>query len=219
MNAPLRWSDILHDGGFTTNQVATLLGRKASEVASWLAGKNPIIARDYDDLNGRHIMSFAALVEARAIAYLLEEGMARQKIRGLMVRLRSKGDRHPLAHDKDFVTDGFRAFEIEDGRLIGLINDVYADTELMRPALAGKVKFEHGRAMTFYPDPATPLVRIDPRHAVGKPVIVDMGRVVATSALAASAEDEGVDEAASWFGVSPEAARQAAAFEQAHPLQ
>ncbi len=216
MNAPLRWSDILLDGGFTTQEVARLLGRRTAEVSSWLAGKTPIIARDYDDLNGHHVMSFAALVEARAVSYFLENGVSRKSLRETMQRMRAAGERHPLARDKNFVSDGFRLLEVDGDTLVNLANDVYAHGELMRPALAGRVVFEHGRAATFFPDPETPLVRIDPRHAVGKPVVVDRGRVVSTSALAATAEDEGVEEAADWFGVSPEAASQAMRFEQAH---
>lgn len=217
MNAPLKWSDILLDGGFTTREVARLLGRKTSDVASWLTGREPIIARDYDDLNGHHVLSFAALVEARAISYFLENGVSRKSLRETMRSLRAKGERHPLARDKDFVTDGFRMIEVVGDQLINLANDVYAHGELMRPALAGRVKYEHGRAATFYPDPdLAPMVRIDPRHAVGRPVVIDQGRVVAVSALAASAEDEGPVRAADWFGVSPDAARQALAFEKAH---
>lgn len=217
MNAPLKWSDILFDGGFTTSQVANLLGLRPTEVASWLRGKTPLIAKDYDDLNGRHVMSFAALVEARAVHYFLENGVSRRTLREAMKRMRSSGERHPLARDKRFVTDGFRPFEDDGEQLIGLTNDVYASKELLKPALAGRVVFEHGRAQTFFPDPETPLVRIDPRHAVGRPVVVDKGRIVSTTALAAAVEDEGVKEAAEWFGVSSEAARQAQAYEQAHP--
>ena len=219
MNAPLKWSDILLEGGFTTHEVARLLGRSTAEVRSWLTGKNPIIARDYDELNGHHVMSFPALVEARAISYFVENGVPRHALRDTMKGLRAKGERHPLARDKSFVTDGFRLIEIEGDRLINLANDVYAHVDLMRPALAGRVIFEHGRAATFYPDPETPLVRIDPRHAVGKPVVVDQGRVVATSALATTAEDEGVDEAADWYGVSHAAAEQALRFEQARAVR
>lgn len=219
MNAPLKWSDILMEGGFTTSEVARLLGRGTSEIRSWLSGKHPIIARDYDDLNGHHVMSFQALVEARAVSYFLENGVSRGALRETMKGLRSKGERHPLARDKSFVTDGFRLIEVEGDKLINLANDVYAHADLMRPALAGRVIFEHGRAATFFPDPATPLVRIDPRHAVGKPVVIDQGRIVAASALAATAEDEGVEEAADWYGVSSAAAAQALQFEQAHAVR
>lgn len=217
VNAPLKWSDILHDGGFTTTQVAALLDVKSSDVASWLRGAVPLIAQDYADLNGRHVMSFAGLVEARAVHYFLTNGVKRPILRAAMQRMRDAGERHPLARDKKFVTDGFRPFEDQGNVLVGLANDVYASKELLKPALAGRVVFEHGKAQTFYPDAETPLVRIDPRHAVGRPVVVDSGRVVATSALAATAIDEGVSEAADWFGVSEEAARQAVAFEEAHP--
>ena len=37
---------------------------------------------------------------------------------------RQRGERHPLARDKGFVTDGFRLFETDGERLINLANDV-----------------------------------------------------------------------------------------------
>jgi uncharacterized protein (DUF433 family) len=216
LNVPLQWKDIARDGGFTTTDVAKLLGREPREIASWLRGEPPLIAPDYLPINGRVILSFAALVEARAIAHFVDEGVKLSKLRRILAEFRRrKREAHPLARDEAYVTDGFRLFEKDGDRLINLSNDVYAEPTLMKPALRGHVVYEGGRAAFLEPEPvAAPLVRIDPRHAFGKPVVVDGGRVVTTEALAASVKVEGLEAAAKWYGVSTSAARQALEYER-----
>jgi uncharacterized protein (DUF433 family) len=215
MNAPLNWSDIAQSGGFTTTDVARLIGRPAASVSAWLRGSPPIIEADYEPLNGRPLLSFDALVEARAISHMLGEIKA-PKLRRIMRDFRaSTGLRHPLAKDQKFVSDGFRLFEVENDRLINVVNQVYAEPTLTLPLLKGRVVYDNGTARYFMPDPKKlPLVRIDPRHAFGKPVVVDSGRVVTTSAVADSAELEGAKETAEWFGIGKEAVRQAVEFEK-----
>ena len=215
MNAPLNWSDIATSGGFSTADVARLIGRPASTVAAWLRGSPPIIETDYEPLNGRPLLSFDALVEARAISHLLGE-IKPARLRSIMREFRQKtGARHPLAKDQRFVTDGFRLFEVADDKLINVVNECYAEPTLLHPLLKGKVIYDNGAARYFMPDPdKLPLVRVDPRHAFGKPVVIDLNRVVTTSALADSATLEGVAEAADWFGVSEAAVEQALQFEQ-----
>lgn len=207
---------MLSAGAFSTVQAARLTGRKPSEVADWLRGRTPVILPDYEPVNGRLVLSFEGLIEARLIGYFVDHGVSPKTLRAVMSRLRAKEQvRHPLARDGAFVTDGFRAIEVEDDKLINLANDVYADPELLRPALAGKVIFEGGRAAMLIPDPErSPLIVIDPRIAFGRSVVLEDGQAVSTSALAASAEVEGLDDAAEWFGVSPEAARQALDYER-----
>lgn len=215
MNALLPWKDIASAGGFTTAEAGRLLRRPASDIASWLRGKRPIILPDYEPVNGRLVLSFDALIEARAIGHFLGHGLTRPKLRAIMQDARARtGSRHPLAGDFDVVTDGFRLFEKKDETLVNLVNSVYAEPRLMAPALKGRVTYLNGRAAFLVPDPEdAPLVRIDPRHAFGRPVVIDQGHVVTTSALAAEARQDTVEGAADWFGVSPAAATQAVLYE------
>ncbi|WP_168072821.1 hypothetical protein [Caulobacter sp. SSI4214] len=214
MNAPLNWSDIASAGGFSPVEVARLINVPISTLRSWLHGANPVIVPDYEPLNGRLLMSFDAFVEARAIAYFAEE-LPLQRLREIMREFRAvTGERHPLAKDQQFVTDKFRILEVVGDAYVNVVNQVYAEPTLMAPALRGQVVWDNGAARYFMPDPKNlPLVRVDPRHAFGRPVIIENGRVVTTSALADSAEDEGMEEAADWFEVSSEAVRQAQQFE------
>ena len=216
MNAPLAWTEIARTGAFSTAQVARLIGRSPVEVASWLRGARPLILSDFDMINGHMIISFEALIEARAISHFIDEGFSKRKLRGILSDLRLKtANRHPLARDLSFVTDGFRMIERSDeGHLINLANDCYLEPELMRPALKGRVEFVAGKAAWLQPDPIDlPLIRIDPSKAFGRPVLVDSGRAVPTTAIATAAEDEGRAAAASWYEVSEEGVDQAVEFE------
>ena len=214
MNAPLKWTDITRAGGFSPVDVARFVHVPISTLRSWLHGPTPVILPDYEHLNGRALMSFDAFVEARAIAYFSDQ-LSLSRLREIMREFRAiTGERHPLARDQRFVTDKFRILEVVGDAYVNVVNQVYAEPTLMAPALRGQVKWDNGAARYFMPDPKElPLVRIDPRHAFGKPVVVENDRVVTTAALADSAEDEGVEAAADWFEVSPEAVIQAQRFE------
>jgi uncharacterized protein (DUF433 family) len=215
MNAPMPWTRLATAGAFTTEQAARLTGTSARAVAAWLRGEPPLIVSDYAPVEGRRLLSFEGVIEARAVAYLLAEGFKTRRLRALMVRLRERsGQDHPLAWKTAPTTTGDRVFEESEGRLINLLNDCYADPDLMRPALRGRVVFDGARALYLEPEPnVLPLVRIDPQRAFGRPVVVDGAVAVPTTALAEMADEESPSAAAAWFGVSEEAVRQAVAFE------
>lgn len=216
MNAPMPWTEIARRGAFTTAQVARLIDRTPAEISSWLRGKQPLIVSDFDTINGHPIVSFDALIEARAISHFLAEGVDKRKLRRLLAELRTRtADPHPLARDRSVVTDGFRMIEKDGDLLVNLANDCYLEPELMKPALKGRVEFVGGRAAWLQPDPENlPLIRIDPRKAFGRPVLVDNGHSVPTTAVVETAEEEGVGAAASWFEVSEAGVGQAIEFEQ-----
>jgi uncharacterized protein (DUF433 family) len=66
----------------------------------------------------------------------------------------------------------------------------------------------------YQPDPENlPSIRLDPRLAFGRPIVVDGDRIVTTERLAQAAKDEGVDAASEWFCVTPSTVKQAADFE------
>jgi uncharacterized protein (DUF433 family) len=216
MNAPMPYTELARSGGFTTDQVARLLDLKARSIAGWLRGAEPLIITDYLPVEHRPLISFEGLLEARVIGYLIDNGFTAARIRTLVKHLRKKtGLRHPLARRGAISTTGDRVFEKDGDRFVNLLNDCYADATLIRPALRGHVEYEGARALYLQPDPKVyPMVRVDPRRAFGRPVVVDDGVAVPTSTLADAAASEGHDEAADWYGVSAEAVRQAVEFEK-----
>lgn len=216
MQTPSNWIELGRRGAFTTTQVAVLLGVEPSRVASWLAGNPPLIASDLPSVAGRIALSFDGLVEARAINYLLAEGISRRRLAMAMKAMRQRWqDPHPLARERTLTTDGSSVLELQGEKIIDLLTDAYLHPEVLRPALAGRVVFRSGRAVWLEPYPdEMPLVRIDPAKAFGRPVVVEENIAVPTETLAASAEVDGVAEAADWFSVSEGAVTQAVAFEQ-----
>lgn len=216
MNAIPSWTAASHMGAFTTTQVARLVGREASEIARWTRGSHPLVVSDYEPLDGRIVLSFDALIEARLVSHMLRQGVPLRTLRAVSRKLkRDTGSKHPFALDRKFVSEGFRMFERDGDRLVNIANDCYAEPGLMGPALEGKVIFERGRASYYLPYPADlPHVRIDPRVAFGRPVLVVSKRAVPTAKLADTARMEGIDATADWFGVSAAGVSEAMSFEE-----
>lgn len=216
MNAISPWRVASHEGAFTTGQVGRLVGREASEVAKWTRGSHPLILSDYEPLEGRIVLSFDAFIEARLISHMLRQGVSLKTLRNVSKRLKvGSNTKHPFAMDRKFVSEGFRMFERDGDRLVNLANDCYADPSLMGPALDGKVVFDRGRASYYLPYPTDlPHVRIDPRVAFGRPVVVANKRAIPTAKLADTARFEGTDAAADWFGIPMQDVEQAVSFEE-----
>lgn len=216
MHTPNDWIELGRRGAFTTTQVAVLLGVEPTRVASWLSGSPPLIKTDLPSVAGRLALSFDGLIEARAVNYLLAEGVTRRKLAKAMAAMRSRwNDPHPLARERQLTTDGAAVLELEGEKIVDLLTDAYLHPEVLRPALFGRVVFKSGRAAWLEPYPEDlPLVRIDPARAFGRPVIVEEQAAIPTETLATSANVDGVDEAADWFGVSEGAVHQAIAFEK-----
>ncbi len=216
MKTPDAWIELGRRGAFTTAQVARLIGVEAAQVASWISGNPPLVEPDLPSVAGRLAISFDALVEARAIAYLLKEGVPRRRLAKVMRAMRRRFcDPHPLARERSLITDGASVLELEDDRIIDLLNDAYMIVETVKPGLAGRVVFRSGRAAWLEPFPGDlPLIRIDPSRAFGRPVVVDSDVTVPTSTLSDTARIEGRADAADWFGVSELAVDQAVDFEE-----
>lgn len=216
MQTPDAWIELGRRGAFTTSQVARLIGVTADQVASWLSGHPPLIESDLPQIAGRLAVSFDGLVEARAIAYLLREGIPRRKLALAMQAMRGRwSDPHPLARERAIITDGAAVLEVDGDRIIDLLHDAYMLPETLQSGLAGRVIFKSGRAAWLEPYPGDlPLVRIDPARAFGRPVVVEQSCTVPTATLADAAKLEGRSEAADWYGVSEEAVSQAVKFEE-----
>jgi uncharacterized protein (DUF433 family) len=210
------WIDLGRRGAFTTAQVGRLVGATSDEVSTWVSGKTPIIVSGLPMVAGRIALTFDALVEARAVAYLLKEGITRRRLRLVMSELRRRlCETNPLSLQKTILTDGAVVFEEIDGTLVDLLNNAYVLDGIVQHGLSGRVKFISGRAAWLEPYPLDlPLVRIDPKRAFGRPIIAEAGTYTPIASLADAARLEGSLEAADWFGVTEEAVRQAVVFEQ-----
>lgn len=216
MTVTSKWIELGKNGAFTTGQVGRLVGVSSSEVASWVQGKLPIIIPGLPVIAGRIALTFDALVEARAVAYLIKEGITRKRLKAVMRELRRRlNDNNPLALERAIFTDGAVVFEEIDGRLIDLLNNAYVLEDVLKPGLSGRVRFISGRAAWLEPFPIEmPLVRIDPKRSFGRPIIAEGKNFVPITPLVEAVRVEGTLPAADWFGLSVGAVRQAIAFEK-----
>jgi hypothetical protein len=179
----LPWKAMLSAGAFNTVQAARLTGRKPAEVGVWLRGPKPVIAPDYEPVNGRLVLSFEGLIEARVVGYFVDHAVTLRTLREVMERLRrNSGERHPLARDGQYVTDGFRTIKVEDDKLINLANDVYLHPEAVREALKVRSSLRGARDDADSRADRSPLIVIDPRIAFGRSVVLENGHAVSTAA-------------------------------------
>jgi uncharacterized protein (DUF433 family) len=215
IEVPSQWHELGQRGAFTTTQVARLVREKPATVADWISGPNPLVESGLGSIAGRHAMTFDALIEIRAVKYLLKNGISRRKLAKIMNAMRlDTGQKNPLTVDRILRTDGAAVFEEDDGKLVDLFNRMYASEDLLRPGLEGRVQFNAGRAAWFLPYPEDlPLVRIDPRRAFGRPIVVVANAAVPTATLAANVKLDGVAGVADWYDLPTDAVTQAVAFE------
>jgi len=158
-------------------------------------------------------------MEIRFVDAFLEAGLSLKKIRrAAQLATELVGTDHPFSTRK-FHTDGKRVFaEIENedpsGKaLYDLEGRQFGIYDVILPSLIEGVEFgEDGQAISWQPNPSTPLVIIDPRRQFGQPIIRDAGLQTAVLADAVRAEGS-VDAVASYYEVQPEAVKQAVKFE------
>src|ERR1700674_3845151 len=120
MSAPIRidWDKIGQVGLYTVPMAAKLLGESGIKIRSWVAGypnsdAKPIIQRQLPPINGRTVLGFLDLIEARFVRHFDRLGLSPQSIRKVAEKLRARHHTdHPFATNKRFRTDG-RAIMME----------------------------------------------------------------------------------------------------------
>src|SRR3989338_10092334 len=104
MNAISPWRIASHEGAFTTGQVGRLVGRDTAEIAKWTRGSHPLILSDYEPLDGRIVLSFDALIEARLVSHMRRQGVALKTLRNVSKRLKvASNAKHPFSMYRKFV--------------------------------------------------------------------------------------------------------------------
>jgi hypothetical protein len=136
MNAPTRidWDKVGQIGLYTVPMAAKLLGESGLKIRAWINGypnsdASPIIRRQLPPINGRTVLGFLDLIEARFVRHFDRLGLSPQSIRKVAEKLRMRHHTdHPFATNKRFRTDGKKIFmEIveteEELKILNLMND------------------------------------------------------------------------------------------------
>jgi len=225
MNAPTRidWDKIGQVGLYTVPMAARILGESGPKIRSWIDGypnsdADPIIRRQLPPINGRTVLGFLDLIEARFVRHFDHLGLSPQFIRIIAEKLRVRHHTdHPFATNKRFRTDGktiiMETMTDDEKRLINLRNDNFEMETIIEASLFESVLYADDLAYRWHPIRGLPRVALDPKYAFGRPVIENAW--VPTDTLYSAFQAEGVlANVATDFDIDEEAVRQAVEYEE-----
>ena len=223
-------------GFYTIRDAARLIevGSK-TRIAGWLRGYpgreiDPLLARDFQPIEGKQELSFLDLMEVRFVEHFREQGVSVRALRQALQTARQIfGDDKPLVSQKiRFVTTEDRknvfveealkpaAKETEDTRLWSLLNRQYEMYEFIMDRLARGVVFDPATqiATRWAPRPDEfPTIHVDPRVAYGQPALPS-GYPTQVIYEAWQAEDEDYGTVADGFNIGLEDVQTAVMFER-----
>ena len=225
MNDPVRidWDKVGQIGLYPIPMAAKLIGESAIKVHAWIDGYSnsdakPIIRRQLPPINGRTVLGFLDLIEARFVKHFDRLGLSPQSIRKVAEKLRERHHTdHPFATNKRFRTDGkaiiMETVTDEERRHLNLMNDNFEMGPIIEPSLFASVLYADDLASRWRPDRDFQRVVLDPQFAFGHPVID--GIWVPTDALySAFQAEKATGLVAEDFEVDEEAVTQAVGFEE-----
>jgi uncharacterized protein (DUF433 family) len=225
MNAPTRidWDKIGQVGLYPVAMAAKLIAENPTKVRAWIDGypnsdAHPIIRRQLPPINGRTVLGFLDLIEARFVRHFDHLGLSPQSIRRVADKLRERHDTdHPFATNKRFHTDGsaiiMETVTAEEKRMLNLMNDNFEMNAIIEPSLFHNVLYADDLAYRWHPVDDLQRIVLDPKFAFGRPVVENAW--VPTDTLFGAFEAEGsVENVADDFELDKEAVEQAIAFEE-----
>lgn len=217
------WRTAIRDGIYPVSFAAKLTETTNARVASWFRVRNgsalaPAIVTPFEPIAGQIVMPFLALVEARFVAHFRKHGLSLQTIRKVARKMRADHKiSHPFATNGRFRTDGknvMMEMASDDGerRLIDIMTDEFGFPDVIEPSLFDTVIYVDDLAaqMKFEEFPS---IVVDPRFALGRPIVLP-GHIPTETLAAAFLAEGDVDAVADWFGTEPSAVTQAIGFQQ-----
>jgi uncharacterized protein (DUF433 family) len=225
MNAPTRidWDKIAQVGLYTVPMASKIISESGIKIRSWIDGypnsdAAPIIQRQLPPINGRTVLGFLDLIEARFVRHFDHLGLSPQFIRSVAEKLRAwQHIDHPFATNKRFRTDGrtiiMETMSDDEKRMLNLRSDNFEMDAIVEPSLFDSVLYADDLAYRWHPVRGLPRVALDPKYAFGRPVIEDAW--VPTDTLYNAFQAEGtIANVAADFDIDEEAVQQAVAYEE-----
>ena len=208
-------------GVYSFAEASRYAGIRAARLRAWFRGgagggtRKSILANDYANVDEDSALGFLELIEAFVVGRFRNAGVSMSEIRGAHQRLEAEfGWPHPFAHLRFRTTgrrilaappdrDGERAYFDPISRnywLPDLVDGLARIDYSPETGLAARWRIAEG-------------VAIDPRLALGKPVVIGSG--VTTRVLARQFEANGrdVSRVADIYGVTDDAVASAVRFE------
>jgi uncharacterized protein (DUF433 family) len=216
------WRAAMHDGVYPVAFAAKMAEATNKTVASWFRASGsqlpPAIISHLEPIRGQLLMPFLALVEARFVARFRKHGLSLQTVRKVARKLRDAYKlEHPFA-ERRFRTDGKKVMmeeAVDDGerRLIDIMTDEFGFPSVIEPSLFDTVVYIDDIAARLRPFDEFPNIIIDPRFALGRPV-VESGYIPTETLAEAFLAEGDIEAVAEWYGTDRDSVTQAVAFEQ-----
>jgi uncharacterized protein (DUF433 family) len=217
------WKKAADVGLYTVSMAARILHDDPFRVRSWVNGVQnsdapAIIQRQLPRVNGRTVLGFLDLIEARFIKHFRDLGLSAQSIRKFAKKLRERHHTdHPFAMNKAFRTDGKTIFmeiaEEHERKILNLLNDNFEMGPVIEASLFDSILYADDLAYRWRPSRTEPRVVLDPQFSFGRPTVE--GIWIPTDTLNAAAQAEGdIAAVAEDFGIDEGAVAQAVAYEQ-----
>ncbi len=213
-------------GIYSVPRAACLAGARPDSVRRWTVSRTdssgPVIRSDYPLIDHEITLSFLDLVEIQFIARLRKERVSLQKLREAHVFISGEFNvPHPFAWKK-LETDGRDLFirfleeDTGDSLIIKATGRRKANTvfpEVIEPYFHN-IDFSPTTflAERYYPQGPDGGVVLDPRVALGQPVVAGTRILTSTVADLLKAGDSS-ETISRWYGLTPEQVKQAWVFE------
>jgi hypothetical protein len=219
--------DLVGIGLYTPAEAGRLLHVPTAKISRWLRGHR-IGERDYLPLwhpqidigEGRVLLGFRDLMEARVADGFIRLGLSPQRVRAAILEARSiTGEDRPLSTDR-FRTDGREIFlrvidKDERGeqreRLLNIFRKQYEFKQVIEPLLKSIEFDERGVPQQWWPLGRRGQIVVDPARSFGQPL--DAATSVPTAVLATAGRFQGIEVAAQAYEVPQSSIRRAMDFE------
>lgn len=220
-------------GVYTPAEAGRLLHIPSSKISRWLRGHRingklyePLWTPEINLNDDRVLIGFRDLMEVRVVDAFIKVGLSAVRIRSaIQIARDALGREHPLSTNK-FRTDGREIFlhvieNDESGgqreRLLNLFKRQYEFKGIIDPILKTVDYAEDGNPLLWWPGGRRQNIVVDPARSFGQPI--DAESSVPTAVLAAAADLDGIQGAASAYAVSEASVRRAIEFESTMELR
>jgi len=223
-------TELLGIGLYTIPEAARLVRVPTQRMRRWITGYHynskgvshhipELWQSEVGQIDHTFALGFHDLMEARFVDRFVQHGVPLQAIRRALIHAQDLiGKQHPFS-TKRFKTDGRTIFAeiIHDSgekHLLDLVKSQFAFSNVISPSLYKDLDYsDDDDVLRWWPMGHKRSVVVDPTQAFGQPTIQENN--IPTATLAAAAQAEGsIKAAASWFGISRSAVKDAVEFEE-----
>jgi len=177
--ADTRWNRYLGRGIYGLSEAALYIGERPQRVHYWFKSRAqvnapPLLQSEIGSVEGKVLISFLDLIEAKVTSGLIETGLSVQQVRRAYTALQERWEiMHPFAHRRLF-TDGRRVYiGPDDANMSEVLSRQGYFESVIKPFLT-QVSYDDATGMAAIWQPMRG-VQLNPRVGFGKPVVEGTG--------------------------------------------